>query len=68
VLGRRGNGGRGSAGDRLTGGCGGGGEDCHAQGDETEELHFVGCEGVGGELWMGWSRRVETGEDECLGL
>ena len=48
----RGDRGRGSAGDGLTGGCGGGGEDCHAQGEETEELHFVGGEGIGGELWI----------------
>ena len=56
MLRRRGNRRRGSAGDGLTGGCGGRGEDCHAQCEETEELHLVGSEGVGGEVWAWWLR------------
>lgn len=68
MLRRRGNRGRDGACDRLAGGCGGGGEGCHAQGEETEELHFVGSGCVGGELWVWWTRRVETGEDDCLEL
>ena len=59
VLDRRGNRGRGSASGRLAGGCGGRGEDCHAQREDTEELHFVRSESVGGEVLVEWLRVVE---------
>lgn len=50
MLRRRGDRGCGSAGDGLAGGCSGRGEDCHAQCEETEELHLVGSEGAGSEV------------------